>query len=74
MQIFIDGSFEKYMDLQEKLYNGEEVTKEQREYMDRLEKNFPYRFAKRANVDDKGDSVSEVTIKIERDYGDNPSA
>lgn len=55
MRIFIDGSFERYIQLMEKLQGNQEITKEEREFMDRLEKSFDFNYQRLSRSTLSGD-------------------
>jgi len=57
------GHKDDYNDKLENLRDGVELTKPEIDFMDRVERLFPYAKAKKMPVNDDGDSVFEIRIK-----------
>ena len=71
MITFVNGSFESYIDFMEKLKDNKDLTKSEKEFMDRLEKQFEFAFAKRARVDKNGEEIdNKIEIVIKNEYAE----
>lgn len=53
------GNGKDYRQKLEELKDDKDLSKNEREFLDRMERNFPYVFAKRAPVNDKGETVEQ---------------
>lgn len=60
------GNGEAYNSMLEKLRDDQDLTKNQKEFLDRLEKNFEFVIPKRARVDEKGETVRHGIFEIEQ--------
>lgn len=69
MITFVNGSFESYVDFMEKLRDDKDLTKSEKEFMDRLERQFEFAFPKRARVDKNGEDVeNKIEVVIKNEY------
>jgi hypothetical protein len=68
---FVTGKFDSYEKFMEQLRQGKEVGENERQFMDRLEKQFEFAFPKRNRVDKNGDDVDNtVEIVIKNEYAE----
>ncbi len=58
------GGMERYGELLEDLSNGVDLTKEEKEYMDRFEKLFQYMKAKKTDVTSGDKPIEGVLVKF----------
>lgn len=74
MMTLTNGGIDRYAEIMDKLADGDDITKAERDYLDRIDSWREYVLPKLARKELTGKNGGALTLNVINDYGNNDSA